>query len=894
MCIKKTYIHNILILAVGLLLTVTLASCKKIKGDAGTPTDTAGEVDPSGGDLTQGDFQLTSLEPSSGKSGDRFVLTGEVLDAATDLVMFGEIPVIPHAADSGARQFFFASTSVQTAKTDEAKGQISAFVPQGVCDQEYVVIVVRSDKRSTGKKFTVLGEKPCPGSADETDDAEEAEETEVTEPTTVGETVVGGEGEGDLQPESVPVEATLGLSREIVYRQLDPTTTLSWSVGQGVVDAVTLYANGHVLSHGGVIYHNHPNVNGSVDLEPLEATQYQAVFTDHGEVKSVQEAHVTVIGEENDLSIIPYFDIEVSPLAVSRNSGNGYVPPPVTVQFVANRITGIDFTFSELCVTPPCPSLGARHYTSLNGTFNFLSEETGVFRAVATTDEGETIVIEKNIAVTINSSVIEYTVKDWEQRTDQSYLPGYAKYKVKVKDTQEALVSGGSNFHPCLWIAASSTCVPLPIINTGGLYFYRIPLETITAGAGGWKIFEFYWKQDCGPVAGAQCESRLAGVGYDDSHPSPRNLSVMSLTPSATLETSLTTGDWTKWRIHWTCLHCAEVTVINSCTSRQDHLEDQTEVKSDDYQVNVCKQNKTLNNATLTYRGYFSNTQVSIKENPTEGPNAPSASWTTSGTPGNRHNGADGNYQTPWRVTWAKRAWIAAFERQDNGSYTECGGTRRELLSAQGFNHNFSTHSAQRQGTDSRFPVAYHCYHFKILYENIEGSRQWSSVLTAQPQVFLDIWGPVGGSVRHGIRYRDYTGWEEWWGMGPDYCERTAYTYKYRIKMVNTQPGTMRITSRAGFECPSERGGFSWGTDEDGRDRAVEKEGTIEWVYNGDKAYGCMACVTGVDGVEYCNGVGDNDSTTIGMGAVPFELENEHPSYYYSWCDGKSLRGYDW
>ena len=176
MCIKKTYIHNILILAVGLLLTVTLASCKKIKGDAGTPTDTAGEVDPSGGDLTQGDFQLTSLEPSSGKSGDRFVLTGEVLDAATDLVMFGEIPVIPHAAGSGARQFFFASTSVQTAKTDEAKGQISAFVPQGVCDQEYVVIVVRSDKRSTGKKFTVLGEKPCPGSADETDDAEEAED----------------------------------------------------------------------------------------------------------------------------------------------------------------------------------------------------------------------------------------------------------------------------------------------------------------------------------------------------------------------------------------------------------------------------------------------------------------------------------------------------------------------------------------------------------------------------------------------------------------------------------------------------------------------------------------------------------------------------------------------
>ncbi|OGQ57783.1 MAG: hypothetical protein A3I75_03460 [Deltaproteobacteria bacterium RIFCSPLOWO2_02_FULL_50_16] len=869
MCIKKTYIHNILILAVGLLLTVTLASCKKIKGDAGTPTDTAGEVDPSGGDLTQGDFQLTSLEPSSGKSGDRFVLTGEVLDAATDLVMFGEIPVIPHAVGDGARQFFFASTSVQTAKTDEAKGQISAFVPQGVCDQEYVVIVVRSDKRSTGKKFTVVGEKPCPGSADETEDADETEETGTPEPTTVGETVVGGEGEGDLQPaEFVLVEATLGLSREIVYRQLNPTTTLSWSVSHGVVDAVTIYANGNVLSHGGVIYHNHLNVSGSVDLEPLERTHYQAVFTSRGEVVAVKEAEVSVIGEENDLSLIPYFDVAVSPLSRTRTQGNNFIAEPITVRFVANQITGIDFTFSEQCVTPPCPSLGRRHYASLNGSFTFRPEVTAVFRAVATTDERETIEITRNIQVTLAAVGAEYTATEWEDRSDQSYLPGYARYRVRVRNAATALIQSQGDFSPCLWAAGS--CVPLSVVNIGGgNKIHVIPLASLPAGSGDWKIYEFYWRQNCGTGASTRCRSTLKARGYNDVL-IERDKEVMSLTPTPTLSAELKSGDWRQMHVEWSCLNCRDVIVTSPCSPRTFTGFTGNTGSQD---IPICSKNQNDNRATLSYKDPFSPTVHTLSAHPSNGPSTTQANITNSDI-GNRNNGRDGDgrYRIPWRTLWAVRAEVQGYTPEG----TTCGRLRSLSL-----NFSLGDGSSEVTGANADFPVDPDCYVFEVTAYDVEGGPHRSGRITAQSKIVIQY-------IDNGY------GWQtcqhdcspNWWCGDQDRCSATGYTRYKTVVVKNASNRRPRVMSAGnGYTCPmdDDSGDHIWMViNELESSTPRERQWGLEhrYYYNSSIAYGCKVCIDGEPGGgEICT-------------SPSVDWSNQSPYYEgSSWCHGETTTG---
>ena len=847
---RRSYIIHLSIVLAGFLLMISLGACKKNSDKAANFPGGNPNINPDVSNVTQGDFAITSLEPSEGKSGTRFVITGETLDPETDLILFGKEILVPISEGKNGRQFFVPPTSLQSAKVES---RLSGIVKEGFCDQGYIVFVIRGNLRSNGLTFTVEGERPCP------DPKKEEEATpENPDDTTTGRTVTAGDAdrEDDWQAGSVTVEAVLSASRTTVFRQISPQTTLTWSVSQGAVDAVILLGNGVSLQ-------NSLPLEGRLVVEPLQTTLYQAVFTYRGEVVATKEVRVVVVGEDNDMSLNPYLDVEIvlPEGGVKRDWDNDFVPPPVTIRYVANRLQGIRFTFPELCVGP-CPVPGERTFTELNHSFSFLPEKSGVVRAVARTDEGGEIVVERPITVMIDRGQAQMRLIDWRASEDPD-LPGMAKIIVKLKNVKHALLIGEEEpFVPCLPSESDPPCQPVELIRDRPMH--AIPVDALTVGSQGWAIYEIYHPQSCGSGASSRCVFELRAVAYDGTALEPVIVSVESLTATPYLSAEINSSDWTQMHIVWNCHYCREVRVETRC---RDQLTSWDQPSGSEMQP-ICSNRSRDNRVVLKYKSYFTDTWLLQVKNVTV--MRPSIKMTNL-RPEISNN--EGRYHVEVESCGVNN--YALFAK------TPEGRTCDHVLGVLGEgDHHIRSEDGQACVTKrfTQFPVHEDCHVFEVVAWDLAFQLIPKKALTTTPKLSLNF--AFGGYNWH-ARVRVNR-------PGQDWCSATDYRVWMNVNIKNGE-GEPWTEGRRDFSCPniemdSTDIGNLWHEWEEPTyshsDRYMATRVIYHYYYKPERAYGCRLCTKNKNGITFCTPFNADFPNTTPVGEGSQE------------CKGKGLKGY--
>jgi hypothetical protein len=841
-----------------------------------------------------GDFLLSAITPDHGKSGDRFTMTGESLNPDTDLILFGEKVVIPVADHSNGRQFLQAA---QEEVQDE--GQLISLVPSGVCNQDYLVCVVRKELRSNCLKFVVEGDKECSGaSANETETPDE-------DKVTTGKTVAGdkddGEGEGNFRTQAVAVSVFIKASRNPVYRVLNPETTLEWGVIRGTVDSVSILANDIP------VLENAAALSGSMTVTPEVTTEYKIIPYYRGEVQEVENNTVTVnvIGGEDIETLAAFLDIEVSPQFCLREPSNDFTCPEVTVRYVTNKLQGGQVDFSVLANNPNDAPAELFHRSSEDafGEFTFVPEKSGVLSANMLRDGEEDVpALSGSIAIDVEIAPInkkKFKITSWNdlgRRRDHT-LQGWAKVEISLENVSQAVITG-HHIRLCQKEAEGAVCEPMgDEVRVSGYnrlsYRHEVPVENYAV-----DNFVFYAQQDCA----ANCEITLAVVDGTGEAPDNWTESFEGLRPKAErFEVKINEGDGRKYQTRFLARNARAVR-ITGCNAQNQVYHGTVNEIDDTPMWTVCSNVRSNNPVILEYQSYYSDVWQGSDRRyvPTE-----PASFDLIDKRPDIDN--DGRYQFEWKTNWVARAVLSVLTPEGRSCYNE-------NLVDNWVVDTDDDNSMKRRGTVER-PVDPDCYIFHITVVDLSGHAQ-TKIVEATPKVqmsyTLDAWNWHAHRLKPSkVKFLGITT-DEIDGVcfSPDFRRRMNVVIKngagapwleggrddagnqFVCPNVPGYPGT--ASYRSGQRPPiPETSGLDENQRRDGVDRSFlgsvwkpfERENPRQWksqvvhyyYHNPDRIYGCRLCVNNKSGQPTCTGFDG-------------PWDNGGPIEYQPFCGGKKYR----
>jgi hypothetical protein len=785
----------------GLMVSLSLGACSKKNGNDSDLKDIAGQP----GEAVPGDFPISAMDPNTGKVGDLFTVTGEGLNPDTDLILFGDKVVIPISKQNNGRQFLQAAKE----EVNSTKNQLVGRVPEGVCNQEYQVCVVRKELTSTCLKYIVIETKDCQAPEGDGKDDEKKEPA-----ATEGIAVKGGEGNGGnrFRPQAVPVNVYLTASRNPVYSVLRPETILEWGVIRGAVDAISLTANGQPVAELTQV----ERLTGSVMVTPEVTTTYELTVFYHGEVRSVENNTVTVqvIGAEDIEDLDPLIDMDVSPRHCVRDASNNFTCPEVTVRYVTNKLQGgeVVFSFTEECEQDPCASIELSRVRDSAGEFTFTPDKTGLLAAQMIMADGEVIDSLSGpirVEVTLPQvDVVLFDRLDWHTRKDHDdFKPGYARVRVKLKNIFRAPLSGLRHLKPC--IKEGADCVSIGQHN-----IYQLP---VIAGE---VDVVFYTPQNCGdnePLCTITLD--ITGIGSDHQEEGIE-LTYDNLRPKKELfQVKLRGGDWPTAEVNYRIKNALYLEVTDCHGGVLVREENYDEIKEADLTFSICSSTSGLNTSRLIARSYFDREspgshRISIleTERAREGPDS---AWGAiiiepvydDTEMAGATNQALVQYRFRWFAYWAKTAKIVGtsaaqphdtcFERDLNLHYRLQSRARRS-----GGLHYWSEVS-------DMFTIEAHplCHDFKMIVTDIEGREVEMTPFVPTPK-------RVTMSLRRTefINHNTMARYRKWFSHAvghthyhhAHWCDPQWISNKFRIEVNNGQEYWFEGGSHEGktYVCP--------------------------------------------------------------------------------------------